>query len=346
MGITLVPAFATLIPRLRMPEGKKYIQSQELNSPVSPASVLAHDDVITEETSANTAANHGAGHHTVDIHGHEVHTLANSPTRPSDIEKLVVLQTRKAKLDAFFVYFSEWRHLKVLIGTASCWFLLDVAFYGTNLNQSVLLQDIGYSVGTTKYNTLMKNTIGNLIIAASGYVPGYFFTVFLIEPLGRRWIQIQGFLICALMFGILAGGYTKIGTGGKFACFALAQVSPLFLISSTPYFSSSLTPISFSSTSAPTQQPLSSRRKSFPHEFVVSAMVSPLPSANSAPSCPLYYSTTSQDPRSSAFLTCYGSSSRAMCWVRLLPFSSFPRRRIEMRMSLIIRSGRRRMRLG
>ena len=89
------------------------------------------------------------------------------------------------------------------------------------------MTDIGYSTGKTHYDVLMRNAIGNLIIAVSGYVPGYFFTIFLIEKMGRKWIQIQGFLVVALMFGILAGGYTKLRTGGKFTCFALAQVWPL-----------------------------------------------------------------------------------------------------------------------
>ncbi|RDW69871.1 hypothetical protein BP6252_08891 [Coleophoma cylindrospora] len=69
----------------------------------------------------------------------------------------------------------------------------------------------------------MRNAIGNVIINAAGYVPGYFFTIFFIERLGRRWIQTQGFLVCALMFAILAGGYTHLSTAGKFVCFAIAQ---------------------------------------------------------------------------------------------------------------------------
>ena len=34
---------------------------------------------------------------------------------------------KKTHFKDFFVYFSEWRHLKVLLGTCSCWFLLDIA---------------------------------------------------------------------------------------------------------------------------------------------------------------------------------------------------------------------------
>ena len=136
-----------------------------------------------------------------------------------------------SKWSAFGQYFSEWRHLKVLIGTASTWFLVDVAFYGINLNQSVLLGLIGFTTGSTEYEVLLKNTYGNLIIAAAGYVPGYFLTIAFIEILGRKWIQIQGFLLTAIFFAILAGGFNHIGTAGKFVLFALAQVCTACIIS-------------------------------------------------------------------------------------------------------------------
>lgn len=62
-----------------------------------------------------------------------------------------------------------------------------------------------------------------LIFLQAGYVPGYFFTIAFIEVLGRKTIQIGGFLITALLFGVLAGDYPHIPTAGKFVCFALAQ---------------------------------------------------------------------------------------------------------------------------
>ena len=238
MGIALVPAFLTLWPRLTMPEGKKYTESQELNTPASSSS-----SVLDGTTSAQTPQREITAHDLIvknylqgknelpEVGGPTPTKLTTLPTDPVgklDLENLTVPQTRKAQLSVFFVYFSEWRHLKTLLGTASCWFLLDVAFYGTNLNQSVLLADIGFSTGATHYDVLMRNAIGNLIIAVSGYVPGYFVTIALIEKLGRRWIQIQGFLVCALMFGILAGGYVHLSTAGKFVCFAIAQVRSIY----------------------------------------------------------------------------------------------------------------------
>ena len=70
---------------------------------------------------------------------------------------------------------SEWRHAKILIGTCVCWFLLDIAFYGINLNQNVVLQEIGFAGTTgTPWNKLYNIGLGNLIITALGFVPGEF----------------------------------------------------------------------------------------------------------------------------------------------------------------------------
>jgi len=128
-----------------------------------------------------------------------------------------------AKFNTFFVYFSEWRHFKTLFGTATTWFLVDIAFYGINLNQSYILTAIGFTTGKNYYQKLMKNALGNFIIAVAGYVPGYFFTIGFIEIIGRKPIQIGGFLITALLFGVLAGHFNHMPTAGKFVCFALAQ---------------------------------------------------------------------------------------------------------------------------
>lgn len=86
---------------------------------------------------------------------------------------------------------SKWRHGKLLLGTCMCWFLLDIAyvsqtfpafmkfhpnvhrFYGINLNQNVVLQQIGFdgSVGTP-WENLFKIATGNIIVTALGFVPG------------------------------------------------------------------------------------------------------------------------------------------------------------------------------
>jgi len=101
---------------------------------------------------------------------------------------------------------------------------LDIAFYGINLNQNVVLEEIGYDGSSgSPWNRLFKVSTGGLIITALGFVPGYWVTVLTIEYLRRKWIQIQGFLLAALMLGILAGKFHELSSVAFILCFALLQ---------------------------------------------------------------------------------------------------------------------------
>ncbi len=213
IGLALIPALATLWPRLTMPEGKKLLESRELSLPKRPESVNSRFTATSRKSRQRESLE------LIVSDGHGLQEEIDAARAEIDA------QGRRASLDVFFVYFGEWRYLKTLLGTMLCWFLLDVAFYGVSLNQSVILTEIGFSKGANEYDVLKRNAIGNLIIAIAGYVPGYFFTIFFIEKIGRRWIQIQGFLIVALMFAIIASDHKHLGTCGKVVCLAIAQVA-------------------------------------------------------------------------------------------------------------------------
>ncbi|KAF2096073.1 MFS general substrate transporter [Rhizodiscina lignyota] len=206
VGLALVPCFALLYFRLTMPESKKFLQSTELSG-VAKAKLNASDASFEQ---------------------HELKTHDGRPVdrRASIIEAAAQAQepSKGAQMRAFIEYFSHPRHALTLFGCAFSWFLVDVAFYGVNLNQSVILADIGYATGKTPYDYLLKNAEGNLIIAVAGYVPGYFLTIAFIELLGRKWIQIQGFLVTALMFGILAGASDSLNSASRFALIVIAQL--------------------------------------------------------------------------------------------------------------------------
>lgn len=42
--------------------------------------------------------------------------------------------------------------------------LSDIAYYGINLNQSVILEEIGYADGPTPWVTLRNTAVGNIIV--------------------------------------------------------------------------------------------------------------------------------------------------------------------------------------
>ncbi|KAF8873974.1 major facilitator superfamily domain-containing protein [Gymnopilus junonius] len=97
-------------------------------------------------------------------------------------------------------------------------------FYGINLNQNVVLQQIGFDGSTgTPWTRIFKISTGGIIITALGFVPGYFTSILTIEILGRKFIQIQGFLFEALFLGILAGSFHTLSKPAFIVCFSLLQ---------------------------------------------------------------------------------------------------------------------------
>lgn len=62
--------------------------------------------------------------------------------------------------------------------------------------------------------------MGNVIINLLGSVPGYWISVFTIDKMGRKPIQIMGFTMLTIMFVILGFGYDAI----------IARSIPLFIV--------------------------------------------------------------------------------------------------------------------
>lgn len=126
--------------------------------------------------------------------------------------KVVHKEPRKATFRQFCKHFSKWKNLKVLLGTTIAWFALDVAFYGVNLNTGIIIEAIGFagSLQEDPWNALFKDAVGNIIIALMGTVPGYWFTVFLVDRIGRKPIQLMGFGFLTALFLALGFGYDPI----------------------------------------------------------------------------------------------------------------------------------------
>ncbi|KAJ7616672.1 major facilitator superfamily domain-containing protein [Roridomyces roridus] len=122
-------------------------------------------------------------------------------------------------------YFSEWRHMKILIGTTMSWFLLDIIFYGISLNQSIFISALGLANSKDPWEYIWQQGVANIIIAIGGFLPGYYFTLFTIEYLGRKKIQIMGLCMNALLFAIMAGKFRALqkNNHGFIAYFILLQ---------------------------------------------------------------------------------------------------------------------------
>ncbi|OQE23954.1 hypothetical protein PENFLA_c010G10861 [Penicillium flavigenum] len=148
-------------------------------------------------------------------------------------EKYVLKETNTEKVDErglkeqfrdFAVYFSEWKHAKALFATSASWFLFDIAYYGVNLNQSVILKEIGYADGPTPWVTLRNTAVGNIIVQVAGYLPGYFCGIPLPDLVGRTHQQFYSCMIVAILYAIWAGITNYTSVGGLMTVFTLSQL--------------------------------------------------------------------------------------------------------------------------
>ena len=120
-------------------------------------------------------------------------------------------------------YFSNWTTFMRLVGTAGSWFFLDIAFYGLNLNSSSVVSAIGFNQTGNVYLMLWNAAVGQLVLTCAGSIPGYWFTVATVDWLGRRVIQIAGFLILTVLFAVIGFHFGDLTQGSLLALYVLAQ---------------------------------------------------------------------------------------------------------------------------
>ncbi|EAU31070.1 inorganic phosphate transporter PHO84 [Aspergillus terreus NIH2624] len=199
IGFGAVPACIALYYRLTIPETPRYTFD------------VARDIVKADEDVRAYIAGKHEGH-------------------PDEMRRQHVLQSHtgdrpKASWADFWRHYSQWKNGKVLLGTAGSWFFLDVAFYGLGLNNSIILSAIGWSGGKNVYEVFYKNAVGNLILICAGAIPGYWVTVATVDTIGRKPIQLAGFIILTILFIIIGFAYEplKNSNNGLLGLYVIAQ---------------------------------------------------------------------------------------------------------------------------
>ncbi|KUJ14493.1 inorganic phosphate transporter 1-6 /Pi cotransporter [Mollisia scopiformis] len=129
----------------------------------------------------------------------------------------------KASFRDFIAYYGQWKNGKVLFGTAGSWFLLDVAFYGLSLNTATVLTAIGYGTGPHVYQILYNVAAGNCILICAGAIPGYWMTVATVDTIGRKPIQLGGFIILTILFIVWGFDYKHMKPHAHLAMYVLVQ---------------------------------------------------------------------------------------------------------------------------
>ncbi len=111
-----------------------------------------------------------------------------------------VHETKYAKLLKTYLVF--------VLGTTISWFIFDMAFYGTTLNNGFILSNIGYGSAATLKGTIFNVAIGDTVLAGAFALPGYWIAVGLIDRVGRRTLQWVGFGVMAIAYIILGVKYS------------------------------------------------------------------------------------------------------------------------------------------
>ncbi|KAI9126324.1 hypothetical protein K1719_002745 [Acacia pycnantha] len=132
----------------------------------------------------------------------------------ADLNKKVEEKSNKPqpKAKSFGLFSKKFltRHGLHLLGTSSTWFLLDIAYYSQNLFQKDIFSAIGWIPPAKTMNALDELyhiARAQTIIALCSTFPGYWFTVFFIDKLGRFTIQLMGFFFMTVFMFALAIPY-------------------------------------------------------------------------------------------------------------------------------------------
>uniref|UniRef100_A0A0C9QS87 TSA: Wollemia nobilis Ref_Wollemi_Transcript_12233_1915 transcribed RNA sequence n=1 Tax=Wollemia nobilis TaxID=56998 RepID=A0A0C9QS87_9CONI len=127
-------------------------------------------------------------------------------------EERTTVEEIASKEPSFGLFSREFlrRHGHHLLGTTTTWFLLDIAFYSQNLFQKDIFTAVGWLPAAKKMNAIeevYRIARAQSIIALCSTVPGYWFTVALIDHLGRFTIQLMGFFFMTVFMFALSIPY-------------------------------------------------------------------------------------------------------------------------------------------
>lgn len=201
IGFGCVPGCIALYFRLTIPESPRYTF-----------------DVANDVEIAAADINHFVNGKIGNAKEQEIEELRATETHNEEI-----ISPPKASWADFCRHFGQWKHGKILLGTAGSWFMLDVAYYGLGLNTASILQTIGYAKSNNIYEKLFNSAAGNLILICAGSIPGYWFSVATIDIVGRKPVQLMGFILLTIILCIIGFAYHKIGEHGLLAFYVLAQ---------------------------------------------------------------------------------------------------------------------------
>ncbi|KAG9312575.1 hypothetical protein JVU11DRAFT_6971 [Chiua virens] len=98
---------------------------------------------------------------------------------------------------------------------------LSIPIVTLDLTPNPISINFGLQYGNV-YQSLINVCVGNIILSFAGYIPGFAAAYFLIDVLGRKTLQLMGFIVLTILFWIMGFGFNYL-SGHAFLilyCFA------------------------------------------------------------------------------------------------------------------------------
>jgi MFS family permease len=172
LGLGAVPALATFYLRRQIAETPRYALAMQ-------------GDVTGAEQTLQRIRNTSSG------------AATTAPVSTAMRSKARKRQGALSKQSWLFLFLRQ-PYLRWLIGTSVCWFLLDIAYYGTTISSPLVLKSLN------SHTSLELTMVYTLLIFVVAALPGYILAAFTIDRLGRKWIQCVGFAMMTLTYGLIA----------------------------------------------------------------------------------------------------------------------------------------------
>lgn len=180
LGVGAIPALATFWLRRQIAE--------------SPRFALAHGNVQEAEQAIRRVVGSSGERAKTSGKLQEIEKVNPNIKIIEDGDGVRVQPARKLSARNLFTT----RHLLIwLIGAAGTWFLLDLAYYGTTVSTPLVIKLF------SPQTTLLQNMLYTLLIFVIAALPGYIVAALTIDHLGRKLIQLTGFLMMTLSYGLL-----------------------------------------------------------------------------------------------------------------------------------------------
>ena len=120
-----------------------------------------------------------------------------------------------------------------LVATCGAWFLMDVALYGNGISNVKILASL------SPHASLLNHTLMSAAIFTLFAVPGYILAAKYIDKIGRRNLQLLGFLAMAVCFALIASGLAGVNVqfvSANIHTTVMSNFALFFIIYGVSYF--------------------------------------------------------------------------------------------------------------